>query len=289
MGIFGKKGISFERFAQIYLEYSKTNKAQSTYWRHDRNNIGNLLSTFKGNTLSEITPIMIESYKARRIEKVSPATVNRELANLKNMFTKAIEWGMAKSNPTMGIRRLKEPPGRIRYLQTTEIKALIEACADHIKPIVLTALNAGMRKGEILQLRWGCVDLRNRKIVVLNSKNNESRIIPINKTLNDEFERIHKGKRGEYVFAAPNGQPYGDIKKGFAGAVRRAGIRDFRFHDLRHTFASYLVMSGVDLRTVQQLLGHKDLMMTMRYSHLSSKHVQESIERLDDIWFEGFH
>ncbi|MFC2157551.1 tyrosine-type recombinase/integrase [Acidobacteriota bacterium] len=283
---FLKKGITFERFTEIYLGYSKANKAHSTYWRHDRNNIKKLLTSFQNFRLSDITPMMIETYKAKRRQKVSAATVNRELANLKNMFTMALEWGMAKSNPAKGVKRLKEPPGRIRYLRIEEIEVLVQACANHIKPIVIIAVNTGMRKGEILKLRWDCVDLRNRNVVILNSKNNESRIIPINKTLYNEFERLCGKKRGEYVFANPDGQPYGDIKKGFTGAVRRAGIEDFRFHDLRHTFASYLVMSGVDLRTVQQLLGHKDLKMTMRYSQLSSKHVQESIERLDDLWLK---
>ena len=90
--------------------------------------------------------------------------------------------------------------------------------------------------------------------------------------------------KGEYVFSDTNGRPFGDIKKGYAAAIGRAGIKDFRFHDLRHTFGSHLVMQGVNLRTVQQILGYKDIKMTMRYAHLSPEFVQKAVEKLDKLW-----
>jgi len=128
------------------------------------------------------------------------------------------------------------------------------------------------------------VDLKNRKIIVINAKNNESRVIPINQTLYRELLTLSQKPNGEYVFSDRNGRAYRDIKKGFSVALNRTGIKDFRFHDLRHTFGSHLVMQGVDLRTVQQVMGHKDIKMTMRYSHLSPEHVQEAMERLDKLW-----
>lgn len=118
---------------------------------------------------------------------------------------------------------------------------------------------------------------------MVNEKNNESRIIPINQTLHLEFLALFEKREGEYVFPGRNGQPPKDIRTGFSTALKKVGIEDFRFHDLRHTFGSHLVMQGVNLRTVQQLMGHKDIKMTMRYSHLSPEHVQEAVEKLDNL------
>jgi len=286
--IIGRKKVTFSKYAELYLEYSRTNKAPATYRRHDRNNMRNLGRAFGKRRLGRITPLMIEAYKAERLTRVSPATVNRELATLRHMFRKAVEWGYVKASPVVGVGGLKEPPGRVRYLRLEEIERLLFQCATHIRPIVIAALNTGMRKGEILGLRWRDVDLADRRIVVVNSKNNETRMIPVNQTLFWVLDDLRKGNKGggwsEFVFNDWAGRPLGDIKKGFAGAVRRAGIVDFRFHDLRHTFASHLVMSGVDLRTVQQVLGHTEIKMTLRYAHLSSGHVLKSLERLDKVW-----
>jgi integrase len=284
LGIYEEKKIPFNEYAKEYLDYSKANKAWSTYHRHDRFNIARLVSFFKDKYLFEITPQMIEKYKAERLVGVSPATVNRELANLKNMYTKAIEWGYVKSNPVKKVKFLKEPPGRLRYLKAEEVDALLKACADHLHPIVVAALNTGMRRSELFNLKWAEVDLNNRKITVVNAKNNESRVIPINQTLYKELIAVSNKSKGEYVFSDRKGSPFRDIKKSFSTALKRAKIEDFRFHDLRHTFGSHLVMQGVDLRTVQQVLGHKDIKMTMRYSHLSPEYVHDAMERLDKAW-----
>ena len=158
---------------------------------------------------------MIEKYKAKRLEKVAPATVNRELACLKHMFSKAIEWDYVKTNPVKKVKSLKEPPGRLRYLKPPEFKALFENFANYIKPIFVTALNTGMRKSEIFRLKWVDVDLKNSKITVVETKNNESRIVPINKTLYEQLLTLFEKAKGEYVFTDGNGHPFGDIKKDF--------------------------------------------------------------------------
>ena len=284
LGIFDEKKIPFEEYAQQYLDFSKANKAWSTYQRRDRVSIDNLALSFKGKYLFEITPEMIEKYKAARLEKVTPASVNRELACLKHMYTKAIEWGYVKVNPAKVVKKLKEPPGRLRYLNPEEALRLLGVCSGHLRPIVVTALNTGMRRSEILSLKWPQVDLKNRKITVINAKNNESRVIPINQTLYQELLALSQNPKGEYVFSDRKGRPFKDIKTAFLSALRKVRIKDFRFHDLRHTFGSQLVMQGVDLKTVQQLMGHKDIKMTMRYSHLSPEYVQEAIRRLDKLW-----
>jgi len=283
LGVYDKKKILFEDFSQQYLAFSKTNKAKSTQ-RRDRFSVAQLISVFKGKYLFEITPRMIEKYKAKRLGKVAPATVNRELACLKHMYTKAIEWGYLKTNPVKSVKLLKEPPGRLRYLRPKEVKKLLDACRGYLRSIVITALNTGMRKGEILALCWKDADLENRKVTVRKPKNNEIRVIPINQTLYRELSNLSGQSDGEYVFTNGDDCPFGDIKKGFSAALKRAGIEDFHFHDLRHTFGSHLVMQGVDLKTVQQVMGHKDIKMTMRYSHLSPEYVQEAIGRLDSVW-----
>jgi integrase len=284
LGILENKKILFDEFAKKYLDYSKTNKSPATYERSERFSAKQLTLAFKGKLFHSITPVMIEEYKAARLQSVTPASVNRELACLKYMYTKAIEWGYVKVNPAKQVKLLKEPPGRLRYLKPEEVDALLKACASHIHPIVVMALNTGMRKSEILNLRWQEVDLGNRKITVANTKNNEKRVIPINQTLYKELSTLQRNPDSNYVFLGKNGLPVGDIKKGFLGALKRAGIVDFRFHDLRHTFGSQMIMQGVDIRTVQQIMGHKTIKMTMRYSHLSPEYVEEAMMRLDNVW-----
>jgi len=284
LGVYEEKKIFFEEYGKQYLAFSKANKAFSTYNRRDRFSVAQLSSAFEGRYLFDITPRMIEKYKADRLESVSPATVNRELACLKHMYTKAIEWDYVKTNPVKSVKSLKEPPGRLRYLSADEADALIKACHGYLRSIVITALNTGMRRGELLNLKWQDVDLHNRKITVKKPKNNELRVIPINKTLYRELSELSEQSESDYVFCNGDGQAIGDIKKSFATALKKAEIEDFRFHDLRHTFGSYLVMKGIDLKTVQQVMGHKVIKTTMRYSHLSPEYVQQAIERLDSVW-----
>ncbi len=284
LGIYEDKKVFFETFSKQYLDYSKVNKSVATYERSERLSVKQLVLAFGDNYLYDITPEMIEKFKAMRLETISPASVNRELACLKYMYTKAIEWKFVKTNPVKKVKLLKEPPGRLRYLKAEEVSALLNECADHIKPIVIIALNTGMRKNEILSLSWREVDLKNRKITVINTKNNETRVIPINNTLFETLSNISRTDDKEYVFYGKNGYPVGDIKKGFNSALERAKISDFRFHDLRHTFGSQMVMQRVDIKTVQQLMGHKTIKMTMRYSHLSPEYVNEAINRLDLAW-----
>jgi len=143
------------------------------------------------------------------------------------------------------------------------------------------ALNTGMRKGEILNLKWPDIDMVRRAITVRTSKNNESRYIPINGTLYVELLRLNSDSTGDkYVFIGENGEPRRNIDHAFEGARSRAKLKDFRFHDLRHTFASHLVMNGVDIRTVQKLLGQKTIAMTVRYSHLSDKTLKDAVDKL---------
>lgn len=273
-----EKKIRFREMARLYLEsYSKPNKRS---WSRDELSIKHLNVFFGNKYLHEITALDIENYKLERKQKVSPATVNRELACLKHMYAKAIEWEKADNSPASKVRKFREANQRVRYLEEEEIERLYETCSEHLKPIVAVALNTGMRKGEILNLKWPDVNLRTRVICILNSKNDEKREIPINEDLTRILFRVRKNPKSPYVFCKEDGIPYGDVKVGFRATLKRAKIKNFRFHDLRHTFASRLVMRGVDLKTVQELLGHKDMRMTLRYAHLSADHKRAAVERL---------
>ena len=278
--------IRFEEMTELYLEnYSKPNKKSS---RRDVTSINNLEPFFAGKYLHEITPLDMEKYKRRRRGKVSNATVNREVACLKHIFTKAIEWGIVQKNPGKKVKLLQERNTRLRYLDEKEIRRLYDACAEHLKPIVIVALNTGMRKEEILSLKWKDLDYRSRTISILDTKNGESRELPMNDIVYRALLDIGKKTGGPWVFCKKNGERYGNVRKAFGGARKRAGIVDFRFHDLRHTFASHLVMAGVDLRTVQELLGHKSFEMTLRYAHLSPEHKKAALDvlgkKMGPIW-----
>lgn len=182
------------------------------------------------------------------------------------MVNKGVEWGMASEETLKAVRKVKLLPGenkRLRYLTIEEFQRLLDCCRQHLKPIVLVAVHSGMRKGEILNLKWDQVDLRNNFILLDKTKNGERREIPINGKLKELFASIPRSLESEYVFVDMKGKPYGNIKRSFNTALRRAEIRDFHFHDLRHTFASHLMMNGCTLRDVQELLGYKSTAMTV--------------------------
>ena len=134
---------------------------------------------------------------------------------------------------------------------------------------------------EIFGLKWENVDLVRDIIYVLDTKNGEKREIPINRKLKEVLSAIERNPKGQYVFSKANGMSYKDTRNGFTTAMKACGIENFRFHDLRHTFASHLVMAGVDLNTVRELLGHKSLTMTLRYAHLSPQHKRKAVEMLN--------
>lgn len=280
------KKTKFAEFCNEYLEkYAKVNKRS---WTRDRTSI-NVLRPFFGNRrLSQITPRLIEDYKIHREKSVCKATVNRELACLRRIFSIAMDWGKASDTPFKGkaVKFFKEEKFRLRFLTKEEIARLLISCeetpkAAHLKPIVVLALNTGMRKGEILNLTWDQIDFENRIITLTRTKTNEERHIPMNDSLISTLENIKNSYvRSDLVFGRTPEKPFLDVRRSFTAALKRASISNFRFHDLRHTFASHLVMGGVDLRTVMELLGHRDIKMTLKYAHLSPEHQLDSVEML---------
>jgi len=157
----------------------------------------------------------VEKYKRNRKEKATGSTVNRELACLRIVFNKAMEWGKVHDNPVRKVKYFPENKRRLRYLTKEEIKALYNASADHLRPILIVALNTGMRKSEILNLKWEDIDFRQKMIYILNTKNNEKREIPMNQVVFDTLPKIRKHPDSSYIFYNRDGKPYGDIKKSF--------------------------------------------------------------------------
>jgi len=270
------KKVRFDKTAEDFLTWSQVHKKS---FRRDRSLVKNLMDCFGSKHLYQISPYEVEKYQSVRRQEVSAATCNREVACLKRIFNKAIEWGKARENPVSKVKFFREDNERLRYLNKDEIVQLLKECAPHLKPIVLFALNTGMRKSEILNLKWKDLDLQANLITVTETKSGDFRKIPINSQLKEVLETIERHPNCPYVFNY-KGERIEDIKKGFNKAVERAGIEDFHFHDLRHTFASHLVMGGVSLVAVKELLGHKSIEMTLRYSHLSVENKRIALEIL---------
>ena len=277
------KPITFAELGQRYLDY-----AGGRLKSYDRlkSFINTLNKHFGNKKLGDFNMITVENMQSDIIKKgLSVAYTNRLTAVLKRMFVKATDWELITEEDLKRIRKVKLLKGevkRLRYLADDEAARLISNCDNYLKPILIMALNTGMRKSEIMNLTWDRVDMLNRVILLDTSKNGERREIPINNNLYESLTGIIRQINVKYVFFNPRTlKPYKDIKKGFSAALGKSHILDFRFHDLRHTFASQLVMKSVDLATVRDLMGHKDIKMTLRYSHLSKTHLKDAVNVLN--------
>jgi integrase len=185
----------------------------------------------------------LRSFRPGTKKLISPTTVNKEVALLKAMLTKAITWGYLDVNPLRSVKKLQEPDGRLRYLDTEEIDRLLTACPAHLHPIVVCALHTGMRRGEILGLTWDRVDMRQRFVHLSKTKTRKSRSIPINDPLLEVLRHLPRHLGTDYVFWNHETETrFVSIKKAWRTALKKAKITSFRFHDLRHTFASHVQM-----------------------------------------------
>ena len=204
------------------------------------------------------------------------------MACLKHFFHKAEEWGIIAENPARGSKIYKENNRRLRFLTIEECKSLLNSCpTSTLNKIIELALNTGMRKGELLWLERDHVNLRQAYLEILNQKNGEYDTIPLNKRAVEILQSIPRRLDSKYFFPGKKpGKPFKDLKRQFDKAVKKANLEKVTFHTLRHTAASYLVMSGVDLATVKEILRHKSISMTLRYAHLSPKHKQSAVEAL---------
>ena len=275
------ENIYFEKFGRDFIDqYSKQNNRS---WKRDEVSLRTLKPFFKGKMLKDIDSFLVERYKAKRKTEVSNATFNRELAFMKTMFNKAVEWKRLEMNPLQNFKKLKENNGRMRILKSEEMKRLLDVANGHLKSILIIALNTGMRRGEILSLKWGNVNLSKRSIHIEDSKSGRSRNIPMNGHVIEALSVIPQNSG--YVFFNPmTKRPIQDVKKAFKTACKNAEIKDLRFHDLRHTSATKMIESGTDLVTVSKILGHSTIQMTMRYINPDEETMKNAVDKLADFY-----
>lgn len=221
-------------------------------------------------------------------KKRSPGSTNRYLAAFSHVLTIAMkEWGWIETNPVLAVSKYKEPPGRNRPLNDAERAQLLDACAvsgnAYLFTIVTIAIATGMRKNEILQLKWADVNLEDGFAIVYDTKNGTSRKAALLGPVLDLVKvlRADAGKEAEFLFPNDSGKKPLDIRSAWEFARKRAKLEDFRFHDLRHTAASYLAMSGASLPTISEVLGHKSYEMVKRYAHLTDSHITAEVAKMN--------
>lgn len=279
---FPGRDFGFEEFGREFIEiYSRPNKRS---WRRDEISLRHLTTFFKGLRLLEVTAQHIEEYKSQRSAKASKSTVNRELACLKTMLTKAVDWGRLERSPAAKVKLFKEPPQRDRALTEAEARRLIAGAVPHLRPLLVLLLGTGLRKGEALALRWEDVDFDGSLIRITMSKSGKARTVPISEPVRQVLVELwaERERRSEGVICVlpkpgcedPRRLVFSglrEFKRSFKTACCRAGLKDLRPHDLRHTFATWAVKSGVDIATLSELLGHSSKTMSLRYCHASAE------------------
>lgn len=296
--------------------------------RSQADRVRSVFQDFLDLDLSAITAGRVEQWRSARRRRrrngkvvesrVSGATMNRDLAALQAVLSRAAEWGFLASKPLKGWKRsVEDESAVVRYLSKEEEERLRKALedrdtnrrkaretanawrrergyqpwpvhgtyTDHLRPIVLLALNTGLRRGELLQLRWRDLDLTCSTLTVhgAGAKSGQTRHVPLNSEATSVLSawRPADAQMGDFVF--PGAKPdvaLTDVKNGWTSLLKKAKVSRFRFHDTRHTFASKLVMAGVDLNTVRELLGHSDISMTLRYAHLAPEHKAAAVAKL---------
>lgn len=278
----------FSVISELFKEYAKSNRRG---WRNDFAMVKNLEAYFSTFQIKDITPNRIETYRKNRakLDKVKPATINREVGILRRMFALAIKEGLTDINPCLAInlKPLKVDNIKERFLTKEEEKVLLEKCIGenaYIKPMIICSLRTGMRVGEILSLKWkDNIDFKNGCINLLKTKNNKVRKIPIGSELSKILEELYKNKCSEFVFTNPKTETgYYGLRKAFDRVCSAANIEDLTFHILRHTAATRMVAAGIDLGVVMEILGHSDLKTTQRYAHPVPERKLKAIEALEN-------
>jgi site-specific recombinase XerD len=275
--------VGFAELSKDALAYSKAHKRS---YGDDVIRMEKLLSSFRGRPAESITPRELERFLVQNAEENdwAPATINRYRALLSLVYRLGIENGKVKDNPARLVKHRQENNARVRYLspeEETRLRAYIQATYPEHIPELDLALHTGMRLGEMYSLTWENVNMSRKVVTIPRSKNGEKRHVPLNATALSALAEVRKRSDGTGpVVRNLDGEPLAGPRYWFEPALPKAKIRRFSWHCLRHTFASRLVMAGVDLRTVQELMGHKSIEMTVRYSHLAPKHTLAAVERL---------
>lgn len=284
LGIIPKKlkNVYFPRLKELYIRHAINNHKKFRNQVYYLNALEKYFISTK--PINDVKPEDIEKYKdyLKNERGLKNSSINRYLEILSKMFNLAIDNGELNNNPLKQVQKLKEDNHIIRFLTKEEERRLfdsIDKLAPYLRPIVVTALQTGMRRSEIFSLKWCNVDFTNRIIFLTETKSGKSREIPIS----DELYKVLQSltKESEYVFVNPKtNKPYVDVKKSFNIVREHAQLKDFRFHDLRHTFATRLAMVDKEPFTLMELMGHTSLQTTMRYTHVVAGRKMEAIKKL---------
>ncbi len=280
-------------FDEIVKDYRASGRkpGQRDTWGSER--YRRLHAAFGCRPANSITPAEVEAFRDQLREHLTPATVNRHLQLLRAIFMRAVRDEKATSNPVSKVKLYRENNKRTRWLEDDEERRLFEALPARLKALITVAMHTGLRRGEIQKLTWADVDFASATITIRNPKSGENQWVAMNDTARQTLKGLWESRskvvvlkdrmpsQSGYVFCAPKGGYLHNLNRYWYRALREAGIRDFRFHDLRHTFASRGAMSGIDLYTLQTLMRHRSPQMTMRYAHLSPTHQREAVRLLD--------
>ncbi len=267
--------------ADRFLHYQRVRLTERSFDRELGIVEKHLKPFFRGLKLSAVRRAEIQRYITKRSGSVGANSVIKEINVIKHLMRLAVEWELIPLNPAQGIKPPKTPPGRVRYLEPSQLRVLLESAVDWLRPIIAIAVVTGMRRGEIVELRWIHVDLSGGRICLPQTKNGEVRIVYLNANARMVIQSLPPGLPMTKVFGEITP---GQVTAAFVRLCRELRLKDFRFHDLRHTAASWLRMAGADIHTVAQILGHKDLRMAARYQHLSPAYLSEAVGKLDGVF-----
>jgi len=268
---------TFKELSDLYMKNYAQKEKKS--WRTDEFRLRKIKDSLGDIKLTKITDSTIRDYRQQRLDEgISPLTANREMALLKKMFSYAAEKGMIGENPARKVKMFSEADtARDRVLSRDEEQRLFSGLAPHMKPIVLVGLHAGLRLGEVLGLKWSDVNLEKRTIKAEHTKGKRARFVPLNSVLCAEFERLRTTKLDAKIIFPFKRR---SVRTGFENALKAAKVEDFTFHDLRRTFGTRLLESGVDIVTIQKLYGHSNVLTTQHYLHPGDVLSEEAVELL---------
>jgi len=286
--------ISFDSFAKRYLELVTPTKAETSQERDHVIAKKHLIPYFDKTPIRKISKEAILEFRSMRLKTklkrkpgtpepfVAPSTVNREVDLLRAMLKQGEEWGYLRGVPM--VPKIKTVERERRFLTPGQAGRLMEVAEGQLRSFIVVAINTGLRKNALFTLKWENVRFDQRQIRIV-TKGGRIQTCEMNDWVYDTLQQHPRHISSPYVFHKADGTRWHDIRKSFGTALTKAGLPHMRFHDLKHTFVSNLILTGEDLRVVQEAAGHRDIKTTMRYAHLAPGRVKAAVNRLK--WDKG--
>ncbi len=281
--ILPKAAPTIRRFSEEYMAHVEATCTPSTAKRYGNMLKTHILPKLGHLTLKEANPGHIQRYGDLRLKDAKPATVRQEMMFVSGMFREAMKRDLIDRNPLQRVDKPSIDNTIVRYLDPDEERDLLAHAPEPLRTAIIISIHAGLRDGELANLSWADVRFRERVIVVRHTKSKRDRLIPMNRTLYELLEKLPRHLSSPYVITSPRtGGRYDRFDNtGWRETLRRTGIKNFRWHDLRHTFGSRLAQAGVPILAVKELLGHSQITVTMRYAHLAPSNLRAAVEVLD--------